>query len=113
MGRFQGLHESSVMSATQVAAHLLNTCSSLAAFKSYMFGSYVGSVGVDIDILIIGESDQTLSKLKHELAKAGAQLPLHILYMNPQEAHETDFVSRQNCISLVQLATGLSTSMPI
>ena len=101
------------MSATQVATHLLNTCSSLATYKSYMFGSYVDSVGVDIDILIIGEPGQTLNKLKCELAKAGALLPLHILYMNPQEALETNFITQQNCVSLIELASGLNRPIAI
>lgn len=108
MGRLQGLHECSVMSAAEVAAHLLNACTALSAFKSYMFGSYVESLGVDIDILIIGEPGQMLIQLKHELAKAGAQLPLHILFMNPQEAQETDFVFQQHCVSLSQLAEGVN-----
>ena len=108
MGRLQGLHESPVMSAAEVSAYLIKRCLTLSAFKSYMFGSYVESDGVDIDILIVGEPGQMLNKLKHELAEAGAQLPLHILFMNPQEAQETNFVLQQHCVSLSQLAEGVN-----
>lgn len=112
MGQFQGLYESSVMTAADVAAHLLNKCSSLSNFRSYMFGSYLDSVGVDIDILIVGERGQKLVKLKCEIKRAGAELPLHILYMNKQEAAETAFISKHNCLTLHQLANRVRTTTP-
>lgn len=92
------------MTATEIAIYLLRTCKSLNEFESYLFGSSLDGVGGDIDILIIGPSGQKLSQLKQEMALAGSHLPLDILYMNPSEELETNFVERQRCVPLSELA---------
>jgi len=73
-------------------------------YKAYMFGSALHGVGEDIDILIVGPSGDLLSQLKKELRSAGNNLPLHILYMQPSEEQHTQFVEKERCISLTQLA---------
>lgn len=92
------------MTACEVARHLLRCCGSLREFESFMFGSSLLGVGSDFDILIVGPSGAPLSRLKAELRVAGWELPLDILYMLPEEARETKFVTRVRCITLKQLA---------
>ncbi|MEG8223095.1 MULTISPECIES: hypothetical protein [Sphingobium] len=92
------------MTAGEVAAHLLSCCGSLGQFESYMFGSTLRGIGEDIDILIVGLGGDALSQLKREMQAAGECLPLHILYMQPSEARHTDFVTREKCVPLAQLA---------
>jgi len=91
------------MAAEEIAGFLLGSCSSLRQFDVYIFGSTLNGIGEDIDILVVGPSDESLSQVKRELQNAGERLPLHILYMEPSEAHYTDFVRREGCIPLAQL----------
>ncbi|MGK7652257.1 nucleotidyltransferase domain-containing protein [Roseovarius sp. B08] len=91
------------MAADEIAAFLLGSCSSLRQFDVYIFGSTLNGIGEDIDILVVGPSDEALSQVKRELQKAEERLPLHILYMEPSEARYTDFVRREGCIPLAQL----------
>lgn len=105
MGRIEGSPEQSLISAGGVAIHLLERCVSLKHFNAYMFGSTLHGVGEDIDILIVGPTGDLLVQLKKELRSAGESLPLHILYMQPSEERRTQFVARERCVSLTQLAT--------
>ena len=91
------------MQANEVAKHILRSCPTLSKFKAYMFGSSLVRVGSDFDILIIGPSGEILSQLKKEIRTAGRELPLDVLYMLPEEAEETNFVSKQKCILLQNL----------
>ncbi len=93
-----------MMSASEVAVHLLASCPSLEHFEAYMFGSAVAGVGADIDILTVGPGGALLSQLKSELRSAGEALPLHILCMSASEALNTQFVAREQCVPLSQLA---------
>jgi hypothetical protein len=93
-----------MMSAREVAIHLLGECRSLREYEAFMFGSSLFSIGSDFDILIIGPSGFPLARLKAELRDAGKELPLDVLYMLPEEARITDFVEREGCISLPRLA---------
>lgn len=105
MGRAEGLHPPEIMKADAIAAHLLTCCGSLVSFDAYMFGSTLDGVGEDIDILVVGPGGETLSNLKAEMRSAGQQLPLHILCMLPSEADQSDFVLKERCVPLVDLAT--------
>jgi hypothetical protein len=91
------------MTASEIAAYLLQTCATLSEFDGYMFGSTLYGVGADIDILIIGPPGDGLSRLKRELRIASERLPLHVLYLQPSEAKRTDFVARENCVPLASL----------
>jgi hypothetical protein len=104
MGRVETDFARPLMTAGEVAKHLLKACTTLQEYQSFMFGSSLFGIGRDYDILIVGPSGVALSQLKAELILAGKELPLDILYMLPAEAEETDFVSREGCISLSQLA---------
>jgi hypothetical protein len=104
MGRIEGSAEQGLISAGGVAIHLLERCVSLEHFNAYMFGSTLHGVGEDIDILIVGPAGDVLVQLKKELHSAGQSLPLHVLYMQPSEERRTQFVARENCVSLTQLA---------
>ncbi len=95
------------MNPDEIAAFLLGSCISLEQFDAYMFGSTLHGIGKDVDILVVGPSGDALSKLKLELRAAGECLPLHILYMQPSEEQQTDFVARQKCISLKTLAASV------
>lgn len=106
MGRAERTSEQGLMTANEVAAHLLGQCASLARFDSFMFGSTLSGIGRDIDILIVGSGGEELFQLKSEMRMAGENLPLHVLYMQPSEARHTEFVERENCVPLIQLATG-------
>lgn len=108
MGRVEGLPEQGLMTASEIAVHLLRTCASLEHFDAYMFGSTLQGFGQDIDILIVGPSGDLLAQLKKEMQCAGESLPLHILYMQRSEEYQTQFVVRENCIPLVQLASHAS-----
>ena len=103
MGRIEGT-AGPLMTACEVARHLLRTCESLLEFESFMFGSSLFGAGSDFDILIVGPTGQPLSRLKAELRLAGEKLPLDVLYMLPAEAEETGFVTSEGCITLAQLA---------
>ncbi|WP_439547752.1 hypothetical protein [Falsiroseomonas sp.] len=92
------------MTASQIAKFLLVACPSLSYFESFMFGSTLSGIGQDVDLLIVGARGENLLRLKNELSLAGARLPLHILFMQPDEVHETDFVVRQKCVSLLRLS---------
>lgn len=109
MGRVEGAFEERLMTAGEVAIHLLNSCGSLPEFESFMFGSALFGIGSDYDILIVGPSGEPLSRLKAELKHAGEELPLDVLYMLPAEAEETRFVTRVGCIPLSQLADSFKT----
>lgn len=91
------------MNASEVAKYVLSSCPTLSMFHVYMFGSSLVGVGSDFDILIIGPSGDILLKLKKEIRAAGSMLPLDVLYMLPEEAQETNFVSRKKCISFESL----------
>lgn len=104
VGRIEGAAAKPLMSACEVAKHLLKTCQSLRDFESFMFGSSLFGVGSDYDILIVGPVGDPLCRLKAELRHAGRELPLDVLFMLPEEAEETGFVSSEGCISLSQLA---------
>lgn len=104
MGRVETFDYSLIMSASDVARYLLDTCPALSFFESFMFGSSLFGVGSDYDILIVGPSGKLLLQLKAELKFAGAELPLDILFMLPMEAKETCFVANQKCVSLQKLA---------
>lgn len=94
-----------MMTANEIATFLLKHCRTLSLFDSYMFGSTLYGIGSDIDILIVGPSDESLSMLKQEIVAAGRELPLDVLYMEPSEEIETDFVNRENCVELSVLAS--------
>ena len=103
MGGTKGASEGGLITAGDVAAHLLRSCGSLEDFDAYMFGSALREVGEDIDILVVGPGGSALAQLKRELQAAGEQLPLHILYMLPSEERRTDFIARQGCVPLERL----------
>lgn len=105
MGRFETTVTGKVMTAGEVADYLLKTCKTLQKYESYMFGSSLYRTGSDFDILIVGPCGETLSLLKLELAVAGKELPLDILYMLPAEAQGTNFITKQGCIKLSELAS--------
>ncbi|MBZ8135188.1 hypothetical protein CLD20_18075 [Afifella sp. IM 167] len=92
------------MTASEIAAHLLGSCRYLEQFDAYMFGSTLRGTAEDIDILVVGPGGNTLYQLKRELLAAGEFLPLHILYMLPSEERYSDFVARQKCVPLTELA---------
>lgn len=104
MERIERPSGAGMMSANEVAIHLLESCPSLEHFEAYMFGSAVAGVGADIDILIVGPDGSLLSEVKSELCSAGEALPLHVLCMLPSEALHTQFVAREKCVPLSQLA---------
>lgn len=93
------------MTGCEVARHLLECCESLSEFKSFMFGSSLFGLGNDFDILIVGPCGEPLARLKAELQVAARELPLDVLYMLPQEAEVTEFVAREGCVPLKELAT--------
>lgn len=93
-----------MMSASEVAVHLLKSCPSLEHFEAYMFGSSIVGIGADFDILIVGPRGSLLSKVKIELRHAAEALPLHVVCMLPSEALHTQFVAREKCVPLSQLA---------
>lgn len=104
MERIEEASGAGMMSANEVAIHLLASCPSLEHFAAYMFGSAVAGVGADIDILIVGPGGSLLSAVKTEFRSAGQALPLHVLCMLPSEALHTQFVAREKCVPLSQLA---------
>lgn len=104
MGRAKINNDKGLMTANEVAEHLIRSCSSFIQFKPYMFGSYLHGIGGDIDILVVGPTGERLLRLKNEIAIAGAELPLDVLYMDCSEEIETDFVRKQNCVPLLELA---------
>lgn len=105
MGRAKGLSAEGLKTAAEVACHLLETCPSLREFDAYIFGSSLYGVGSDYDVLIVGPSGEPLACLKEELKVAGAEIPLDVLCMLPEEAEFTDFVTREGCIPLSQVAS--------
>jgi predicted nucleotidyltransferase len=107
MGRIEGTSEIGLMTASEIAIHLLGTCKSLGQFDAFMFGSTLRGVGEDIDILVVGPEGEVLSQLKREFEAAGEFLPLHILYMLPSEERHAEFLTRQMCVPLTILASNI------
>lgn len=105
MGRVARDTKAPLMTACEVASYLLECCESLSEFESFMFGSSLFGIGNDYDILIVGPCGEPLSRLKTEFQVAASELPLDVLYMLPAEAEVTEFVAREGCIPLTQLAT--------
>ncbi|EHW0655855.1 TPA: nucleotidyltransferase domain-containing protein [Vibrio parahaemolyticus] len=93
------------MTAQEVAVYLIERCQTLKLYDSYMFGSTLNGLGHDIDLLIVGPSGEALATLKKEISDAGKELPLDVLYMQPLEAIESDFVKREGCVQLSVLAS--------
>lgn len=93
------------MTAQEIALHLIEQCQTLKHYDSYMFGSTLNGLGHDIDLLIVGPSGETLVTLKKEIADAGQELPLDVLYMQPLEAIESDFVNSERCVHLSVIAS--------
>lgn len=108
MGLAERLPENHLTTASDIAAYLLRCCSSLGEFETYMFGSTLRGIGVDVDILVVGHAGDAMSKLKRELQIASECLPLHVLYMQASEAKRTEFITRQNCVPLTKLAAALN-----
>ena len=104
MGTVSRDARASLMTARDVAKYVLECCKSLREFESYMFGSSLLGIGNDFDILIVGPCGEPLSRLKTEFQLAASELPLDVLYMLPAEAEVTEFVAREGCIPLAQLA---------
>lgn len=111
MGRITKNPAEPLMTACEVAEYLLKCCPSLPEFEPFMFGSSLLGVGNDFDILIVGPSGEALSRLKAELQVAASELPLDVLYMLPAEAEATEFVAREGCMTLIQLATSSGWSI--
>lgn len=109
MGCIEGTFEERLITAGEVAHHLLKTCASLREFASFMFGSSLLGAGSDYDVLIVGPDGEPLARLKVEIELAGKELPLDILYMLPTEAEETGFVLEQGCVPLSELANSDKT----
>ncbi|BCS44423.1 hypothetical protein ALQ89_05206 [Pseudomonas amygdali pv. tabaci] len=107
MGRAETYLAEGLMTAAEVAGFLLETCPTLRYYKAFMFGSSLHGIGSDYDVLVVGPSGAPLVRLKSELRAAGAELPLDILYMVPEEAEDTAFVARKGCIPLSLLARSL------
>ncbi|OSN64407.1 hypothetical protein BV349_03821 [Pseudomonas syringae pv. actinidiae] len=105
MGRCEANPAEGLMTAVDVARHLLKACPSLRLFEPFMFGSSLRGVVSDFDILVVGPSGEPLAQLKQELKLAGAELPLDVLYLLPEEAEYTQFVTREGCIPLSRLAS--------
>jgi hypothetical protein len=103
--RGAGTSERRLMSAGEIAVHLLVRCPSLEYFEAYMFGSTLSGVGEDIDILIVGPGGDLLSQLKQELVAAGECLPLHVLYLQSSEVRSVEFVAKEKCVLLAELAS--------
>lgn len=103
MGPIKETDAKGLMTAPEVVKHLLKSCNTLSNYEPFMFGSSLLGFGSDFDILIIGPSGELLSQLKEELRIAGGELPLDILYMLPEEAEETYFISKEGCIPFSEL----------
>ncbi|MBB2685243.1 UNVERIFIED_ORG: hypothetical protein GGD47_002831 [Rhizobium etli] len=95
------------MGRAEVAGHLLSSCPALVDYQAYMFGSSLHGIGEDFDILIVGPGGEALARLKSQIAQAGSELPLHVLYMLPSEGEETGFVAKEGCVPLSDLAVRL------
>jgi len=104
VGWDEGILEGRLMTAVEISNHLLQNCDAFSEFSAYMFGSTLYGVGSDIDILIVGPSGASLSRLKRQLAVAGRNLPLDILIMQPSEAEETRFIKKEQCVLLSKIA---------
>lgn len=112
MGGAEGTSANGLRTASEIAAHLLGSCRSLEQYEAYMFGSTLNGVGEDIDILVVGPGGEALSQLKSELLSAGELLPLHILCMEPSEERYTEFVARERCVPLQELAATYMMEVP-
>jgi predicted nucleotidyltransferase len=99
------------MTASEISSYLIEQCEALKNYKAYMFGSTLNGVGHDIDILIVGPAGDSLLALKKEIIFAGRELPLDVIYMQPSEAIETDFVRREGCVELSVLAISCRSSV--
>jgi len=72
--------------------------------KIYAFGSAIRSDKQpnDIDILIIYVED-TQPKVIRRLLDNMGNMPLHLIFMFPQEELETNFIRAQKCVEITAL----------
>jgi len=96
------------MNASEIAMELLSKCPSLKNYEAYMFGSYLNGIGVDIDVLIVGISHDRFAAVKSELALCSRELPLDVIFMEPDEANETNFVIDAGCVPFEKLTTNMT-----
>ena len=103
--RYQRVSTYALMTAKEISQYLIQNCKTLRFYDAYMFGSTLNGVGHDIDLLFVGPSGSTLSALKKEIQLVEKELPLDVLYMQPIEAVETNFVKNEGCVLLSNLAS--------
>jgi len=68
----------------------------------YVFGSTLGAFecAVDIDLLVLSDSDEAVSIVRHELRDACISLPLHLFLLTRDEEAELGFIVTQGCVQV-------------
>lgn len=69
--------------------------------RAFVFGSAIraNETPNDIDILIVYD-DITLPQKVRNILEGTEYIPIHLIFLTPQEETETNFIKKQNCISI-------------
>jgi predicted nucleotidyltransferase len=87
---------------TNIANILSENFKKIANIEVFAFGSAIGidSSPNDIDILVVYEDTAIPDKIRSFLEGLG-YLPIHLIFLTRQEEIETDFIRKQNCVSIL------------
>lgn len=68
----------------------------------YLFGSTLGAFdsAVDIDVMVVCATDQSVVTIRHELREISLRLPLHLFLLTEAEETELRFLATQGCLQL-------------
>lgn len=81
---------------------LKKTLGQLPQIKAFVFGSAVqtNSPPNDIDILVIYMDPALPARIREVVFKI-EYMPIHLIFLTPEEELETDFVRKQKCIPIL------------
>jgi hypothetical protein len=86
---------------TAIAGLLKENFRETDKIHAFAFGSAVhtNKTPNDIDILIVYDDLSLPQKIRYILEGIG-YTPIHLIFLTPQEEIETNFIKKQNCISI-------------
>jgi predicted nucleotidyltransferase len=74
----------------------------IGQIRVYIFGSAIrpDTVPNDIDIFIIYD-DPAQPRAIREFLREMNYIPVHLIFLTAEEEAETDFINKQNCVSIL------------
>ncbi len=81
----------------------------------YLFGSVLLAFerASDIDVMVLGDTDETVAIVRHELRGACVRLPLHLFLLTRDEEAELGFIVTEGCIQVYPVSSETFSSREI